>query len=109
MLRQQQDIVAAVAQGRQLDLHDVQPVKQILAELAAADGLREVAVRRGNEADIDAQLLRAADARERAVLQKAKQLGLKRLAHVGDFVEKNRAAVGFLDSSRLLFQRAGER
>ena len=84
-----------------MDLHDVQPVKQILAELAAGDGLREVAVRRGDEPDVDAQFLRAADARERAVFEKAEQLGLKRLAHVGDFVEENRAAVGFLDAARI--------
>ena len=52
MLREQQHVVAAIAQRRQLDLHDVQPVKQILAELAAGNGLREVAVCRGDEPDI---------------------------------------------------------
>ncbi len=109
MPRQQQHIVAAVAQGRQVDLHDVQPVEQILAELAAGNGLREVAVGRGDETDVDAQFLRAADAGERAVFEKAQQLGLERLAHVGDFVEENRAAVGFLDAAGLLFERAGER
>ena len=69
----------------------------------------DVAVGGGDEADVDAQFLRAADAREGAVLQKPQQLGLQRLAHVGDFIEKNRAAVGFLDAAGLLFQRAGER
>ena len=84
-------------------------MKQIFAELAAGDGLREVAIRRGDEPDVDAQLLRATDARERAVLQKPEQLGLKRLAHVGDFIKENRAAVGLLDASGFLPDRAGER
>ena len=75
----------------------------------AAMDLHDVAVGGGDEADVDAQFLRAADARERAVLQKPQQLGLKRLAHVGDFVEKNRAAVGLLDAAGFLFDRAGER
>jgi hypothetical protein len=65
----------------------------------------DVAVGGGDEPDVDAQFLRAADARERAVLQKAQQLGLQRLAHVGDFIEKNRAAVGFLDAAGLCFMR----
>ena len=55
------------------------------------------------------KFLRAADARERAVFQKPQQLGLQRLAHVGDFVEKNRAAIGFFNAAGFLFQRAGER
>ena len=101
--------LAAFPQRRQAELHDVQPVKQIFAELVRGDGLGDVAVGRGDETHVDAQFLRAADAREGAVLQKPQQLGLKRLAHVGDFVEKNRAAVGLLHASGFLFQRAGER
>ena len=50
----------------------------------------------------------AADAGERAVLQKPQQFGLERLAHVADFVQKNRAAIGFLDAAGFLFHRAGE-
>ncbi len=84
-------------------------MKQIFAELFGGNGLHDVAVGRGDEADIDAQFLRAADAREAAVFQKPQQLGLKRLAHVGDFIEKNRAAIGFLDATEFLFERAGER
>ena len=59
--------------------------------------------------DVDAQFLRAADARERAVLQKPQQLGLQRPAHVGDLVQENRAAVGLLHAPGLLLERAGER
>ena len=69
---------------------------------SVGDGLDDVAVGGGDEPDVDAQFLRAADAGERAVLQKAQQLGLQRAAHVGDLIEENRAAVGFLDAARLL-------
>ena len=33
MIREHQNVLAAFAQGRQAELHDVEPVKQILAEL----------------------------------------------------------------------------
>ncbi len=45
-------------------------MKQILAKLFCGDGLHDVAVGRGDEADVDAKLLRAADAREAAVFEK---------------------------------------
>ena len=89
---------------REVELHDVQPMEQIFAEIAGGDGLHDVAVGRGDEPDIDPQFLRAADAGERAVFEKAQQLGLQRLAHVGDFIEKNRAAIGFLDAPQFLFR-----
>ena len=41
--------------------------------------------------------------------EKPQELGLKRLAHVRDFIEKNRAAIGFFNATGLLFHRAGER
>ena len=40
MFGQQQNILAAFAQRRQVELHDVQAVEQIFAELVGGDGLR---------------------------------------------------------------------
>ena len=52
--------------------------------------------------------MRAAEAREFAVLQHSKKLGLKRRRHVADFVEEQRAVIGELELAGLLLQRAGE-
>ena len=41
--------------------------------------------------------LRAADAVDHALLDGAQQLGLQAHVHLGDFVEQQRAAVGFLE------------
>jgi hypothetical protein len=108
IFRQQDDVVAALAQGRRAELDHVQAVKQILPEIVLADGFDDVPVGGGDEADIDAQFIVAAHARESAVLQKAEQLGLQRPAHVADFVQKNGAAMGFLDAAQFLFDSAGE-
>src|SRR5262249_40861584 len=83
-------------------------MEQVFAEFVLANGLNDVAVGCGEEADIDGQFLSAADASEAAVFEEAKQLGLERFAHVCDFIEKNGAAVGFFDTAGFLFQCAGE-
>ena len=39
MLRQHQHVLTALAQWREVELHHVQPVKQILTKAAGGDGL----------------------------------------------------------------------
>ena len=87
---------------------DVQAEEQVLAELAVGDRLLEVAVGGGDDADVDADVLLAAEARELAVLQHLQELGLQREAHVADLVEEHRAVVGELELARLLLDGAGE-
>jgi len=77
MFGQQQDIVASFAQGRQANLETVEPMKQVFAKLVGGDCLNDVAIGRGDEADVHAQFLRAAHARERAVFQNRSSLACK--------------------------------
>src|SRR5215471_8485316 len=46
MLRQQQDVIAPLAERRKPELNDVEPMEQILAELVSADGLDDIAIGR---------------------------------------------------------------
>ena len=78
---------------------DVEPVVEVLAELAVGDQLLEVAVRRRDHAHVDANGLAAADALELALLQHAQQLDLHVQRHVADLVEEQRAAVGELEAA----------
>ena len=99
MLHQQRNVVAPLAQRRQLHRDDVQAVEQILAERAVRDHLREVAVGRGDDAHVDLDRVRVADALELALLQHAQQLRLQRRAHRPDFVEEERALVRLLEAA----------
>ena len=108
VLGQHGHVRAALAQGRRAELHDVQAVEQILAELVLADGSNDVAIGRGDEPHVDPQLGVAPHAGEGAVFQKPQQLGLERAAHVANLVQKNGAAVRLLDAARFLFDRTGE-
>ena len=53
-------------------------------------------------------LLTAAETPERALLQHAQQLDLRRRHHLGDFVEEQRAAVRELEHAGPAIVRAGE-
>ena len=87
----------------------VDPVEQVLAELAGGDHRGEIAVRRRDDADVDLARLGVADAVERALLEHAQHLDLQRRRHVADLVEEERAEVGDLEQPGLVGDRAGER
>jgi hypothetical protein len=58
---QRYDVVAALSERRNIDLKAVDPIHQIGAKNAFGYGLRFVAVRRGDEPDVDLDLFYAAD------------------------------------------------
>ena len=64
---------------------------------------------RGDDADVDLDRVRVADALELALLQHAQQLRLQRGAHRPDFVEEQRALVRLLEPALPGRDRAGER
>ena len=82
---------------------------EILAEVPLLDLFLEVLVGRGDDADVDLDRPRRPEPLDLALLQDAQHLGLRLGAHVADFVEEDRAAVGLLELADLLLGRAGER
>ena len=103
------DVLAAFAQRRELNREDAQAIEKVLAEPASVDLFLQVAIGRGNDADIDPAGARVADAFQFLLLQNAQQLCLHRERHFSDFIEKQRAAVGQFEAARLVLQRAGKR
>ncbi len=72
------------------------------------DRFGQVAVRGGDDADVDLDRLGAADAVDLALLDGAQQLGLQARIHLADFVEQQRAAIGFLELADAPCDGAGE-
>ena len=106
---QQRHVVAAFAQRRQLQAHDVQPMQQVGAEAAFGDQRFQRLVGRGDHAHVDADQFAAADAEELALRQHAQQPRLQRRRHVADLVEEQRAAVGLFEAADVALAGAGER
>ena len=95
--------------GGTLDRDHAQPEVEVLAERPLLDLLLEVLVGRGDDPDVDLDRARRAEPLDFAFLQHAQHLGLRLGAHVADFVEEDRAAVGLLELADLLLGGAGER
>ncbi len=102
------DVVGAVAEGGELDDDDVEAVEEVLAEGAVGDGGMEVAVGGGDEADIDLEGLRAADAHDFAVFEDAEELDLDGGGGVADLVEEEGAALGALEGPAVEGRGTGE-
>src|SRR5436190_2051102 len=66
---------------------------------ASAEGSAQIAMGRGDDADIGADRLPAANGGELALLQYAQQAGLRLGRHIADLVEEQRAAGGLLEAS----------
>ena len=98
-----------LAQRGQAQVHDVQAIEQVFAERAVLHRFGEIAVRGGDDADIDLDRLGAADAVDLALLDGAQQFGLQARIHLADFVEQQRAAIGFLELADAARDGAGER
>ena len=70
VIREQQDVGLPLAQRRDEDGEDVQPVEQVLAERAGGNRVLEVRVGRGDQAHVDLDRLDAADPLELALLER---------------------------------------
>src|SRR5690606_32358805 len=108
LLREQADVAGAVAERRERDGDDREPVVQVIAQLARLESLLHVLVGGGDDADVHADLLLAAEAAEGALLEGTQELDLDVRLHLGDLVQEERPAVGELEAAGLLVDRPGE-
>ena len=95
------NVLAAFAERGDANRHDREAMEKILAERTAGDQRREIARARRDDADIDIYAGRAADTEKILLDQHPQDLALGLPGHIGDFVEVERAAVGFLERANL--------
>ena len=103
------DVVLAVAQRRDDEFDDGEPVVEVLAERARLGLGEQVAVGRRDDAHVDLLDPARADGLDLAFLEDAEQLGLDRERQLADLVEDQRAAVGLREEALAGRGRAGER
>ena len=97
VLHQFRNVFFSLPQRRQQDGKNVNPVKEVLAELALPHQGLQIAMGSHHHSHIYLGRLVAADALDFAFLQYAQQFGLHGQRHVADFVEKNRSPLGLLE------------
>src|SRR5712692_5220 len=90
---QRRNVTLALAEGRDHDAHDVEPVKEVLAEAPVLHHRLEVLVGRGDHPHADGVGLGRPDGPDLLVLDDAEQLALERRRQLGHLVEEEGAAV----------------
>ena len=108
VLQQERDIFPSFAQWREGETDDVEAVKQIFAETPAGNFAGEIAVRGGDDADIDLDALQRTDRPELAFLQDAQEFDLKVERQVAHFIEESSAAAGMFDKPAFGLTGSGE-
>ena len=106
---QGKNLVSPLAQGRDLDADDTEPVEQVGAHQAGGGEVFETTVGRGQNAHVGGAGQHLADAVHLAGFEKSQQLGLAVGRHVANLVEQHRAAVGAANDADRAVDGASER
>jgi len=108
-LSEDEDLLLALAQRRNANLHDVEAIVEVFTELTAGERLLEIAIGRRHDPGVHVDHPVASDAGEAEVLQDVQELGLEGKGMLRDLVEVDRPLVGVLELARLSAVRPGER
>lgn len=92
MVGQHRDVVRPLAQRRQRHRRHVQPVIEVFAEPAFADGAGQVYVGGGDHPHVHLQRLARSHAGDLALLQHPQQLDLQLQAQLADLIQQQGAA-----------------
>src|SRR5262249_31295643 len=103
------NVLAPLAQRRQVDGEDAQAEEEVLAEAAGLHLFPQVFLRRRDDARVELDRRSRADALEHALLERAEQLRLQLPRQVVDFVREQRAAARRFQKAGSLLVGASER
>src|SRR5262245_10711397 len=108
VMGEDRNVLGPLPQRRYADRHDAQAVVEVAPELATLHCQLDVAIRGRDDAYVDLDRVRAANALELHLLQHAQQLRLEIDTHLGNLVEQQRAAAGALEGPGHLTDGARE-
>src|SRR5215472_4008808 len=108
VLDQRGNVLLPLPQGRQVQVHDIEPIKEVLAKFSFLRELGQVLVGRSHDANVYFHRAALADPPNLPLLDGAQQLRLDFRANVANLVEKERAAACLLEQPPAEAGRAGE-
>ncbi len=90
-LRQEKDVRGPLAQRRQLDGNDREPIVEVLPKLVFDHGVLQIHVRRRNHPCVDLDLGPPSHSLNGLLLQETEQFDLKQEWEFANFIEEQRA------------------
>src|SRR5208337_1537136 len=109
MFGQERNIVEALPQRRYLNDARLETVVEVVAKAPRVHRLLRILIGRGDQAHVHRNLLGRSHRTHRVFLDGAQQLALRVGAHLGDFVQEQRAALGRAEQTQVLGVRSAER
>ena len=106
--RQFKQIFSPLRERWQRDVHNVQPVEEVVAKFSSLDQLIEILVRGRDQSHVDFDSSRSADRLERPPLQYTQKFDLSLQRDIADFVQKQRPAMSHFEPTHSVFVSAGE-
>lgn len=106
---QRLNVFLALAKRWNMERNHVKAIIEVFAELALLHGLFEVAVRGGNNANVNRNRHPPANRVDRSLLENTQETHLHIERHFSNLVEEDGSAMRELELSDLLRERAGER
>ena len=88
-----------MAEGRDFNVEDVQPVKQVFPEGAVRDHVFKITIRRGHHPDINGNLFLTSHPADPVLLQASQDFCLQIQGHFPYFIQKQAAVPGQLKSA----------
>ena len=108
MIAELRDILAPLAERRQIDIHDMQPVIEVFPKKACRHTGLEIGIGGADDPDVAFRLPGGSHAQKVSLLQHPQQLYLQRRRHAVDFIEKEGAPSGRFQQSFFLLAGPGE-
>src|SRR5262245_42070734 len=105
---EERNVRRAISQGRYIDRKYVEPIEEVRAEAAVVHRCLEIAVGRGNDANVDLLRTVSANAFALPLLQDAQKRHLRVRRQFADFIEKDCSAVGQLELALSSLHRSRE-
>ena len=108
MLCEEWNVVLSLPQWNHLDRKHVEPVVEVFAKTTGGHTLFQIAIRRGDDADVCRARAILAHALIAFFLEHAQKFTLHVQRHFTDFVQKQRAAFGRFKAAGAVLDGAGE-
>ena len=108
MCRERVDVVAAGCQWRHVNRKHMEPMVEVFTKRPRGDRRHEVAVGRGDHADIERPRRGRAHRRDLPILQRPQELHLQVERRLADLVEEQRAAICHGEQAETIGGGAGE-
>jgi hypothetical protein len=103
---EQRDILQSISEGRHADRKNIQPVKHVLPKRACRHSSPEVAIGRGDDANVYGNRLAAPDPFEFPLLDHSQQCNLGSHWQLANLVQENCPAVGRFETAEAPLQRS---